>query len=193
MKKWRFDFRIWHWVHAAVILALLGTVFLRKTFLSWKTNSELLAQKLAEINLEVTAEQAKMLAKAIRAPLWEWHIILGYTLIVLIIWRIALFFTASGQRSFTRFRQANLHKKVVIIGYVGIYMVLLFMAITGLSLHFHEELKLGNKLVEDIKEIHELVYYAVLVFVPLHIIGVVIADITTKKGIISMMINGGRQ
>ncbi|WP_309494568.1 hypothetical protein [Sulfurovum sp.] len=67
MKKWRLDFRIWYWVHAAVALGLLGTVFLRKTFLSWRTNSELLTQKLSEINLEVTADQAKVLAKAIRA------------------------------------------------------------------------------------------------------------------------------
>jgi len=54
MHKWRLDFRIWHWVHAAVILGLLGTVFLRKTFLSWRTNSELLTQKLADIDLTVT-------------------------------------------------------------------------------------------------------------------------------------------
>jgi len=77
MKKWRLDFRIWHWVNATVVLGLLGTVFLRKTFLSWRTNSELLTQKLSEINLEVTEVQAKVLAKDIRAPMREWHIILG--------------------------------------------------------------------------------------------------------------------
>ena len=51
MKKWRLDFRVWHWIHATVILGLLGTVFLRKTFLSWRTNSEILSQKLAEIKV----------------------------------------------------------------------------------------------------------------------------------------------
>jgi len=58
MKKWRLDFRVWHWIHAMVILGLLGTVFLRKTFLSWRTNSELLIQKLSEINVDITVEQA---------------------------------------------------------------------------------------------------------------------------------------
>lgn len=99
MKKWRLDFRIWHWVHAVVVLGLLGTVFLRKTFLSWRTNSELLVQKLSEINVEVTADQAKVLAKAIRAPMWEWHIILGYALAALVLWRIILFSLKVGNKT----------------------------------------------------------------------------------------------
>jgi len=104
MQKWRFDFRVWHWIHAAVVLGLLGTVFLRKTFLSWRTNSELLTQKLSEINLEVTADQAKVLAKAIRAPMWEWHIILGYALAAL------LFFTKSGKSNYQNLKQESFHK-----------------------------------------------------------------------------------
>lgn len=191
MKKWRFDFRIWHWLHAAVILGLLGTVFLRKTFLSWRANSELLTQKLAEIDLSVTEAQAKVLAKAIRAPMWEWHILLGYALAALLLWRIALFFTKSGQQSFLHFKQANLHRKVVKLGYVGIYLVLLFMAVTGLTINFHETLGISKDLAGDIKDIHELVFNAVLIYVPLHIIGVVVADIYEEKGMISRMINGG--
>jgi Ni/Fe-hydrogenase 1 B-type cytochrome subunit len=191
MKKWRFDFRIWHWIHAAVILGLLGTVFLRKTFLSWRTNSELLTQKLAEIDLSVTEAQAKVLAKAIRAPMWEWHILLGYALAALLLWRIALFFTTSGRQSFLHFKQATLHRKVIKLGYVGIYLVLLFMAVTGLTINFHELLGISKELAGDIKDIHELVFNAVLIYVPLHIIGVVIADIYEDKGIISRMINGG--
>ena len=191
MKKWRFDFRIWHWVHAAIVIGLLGTVFLRKTFLSWRTNSELLTQKLSEINLEVTAEQAKVLAKAIRAPMWEWHIILGYALVALLVWRIVLFFTQSGKENYQDIKDETLHKKIVKIGYIGIYAILVFMAITGLIIHFHEELGLVKETAHDIKEIHELVFNAILIFVPLHIIGVVVAEMRDEKGIISDMINGG--
>lgn len=191
MKKWRFDFRIWHWVHAAVVIGLLSTVFLRKTFLSWRTNAELLTQKLAEIDLSVTEAQAKVLAKSIRAPMWEWHILLGYALAALLLWRVALFFTTSGKRSFIHFKQATLHRKVVKVGYVGIYLVLLFMVTTGLSIHFHETLGINKELSDSIKDIHELVFNAVLIYVPLHIIGVAVADIYEEKGIISRMINGG--
>jgi len=195
MKKWRFDFRIWHWIHAFVVLGLLGTVFLRKTFLSWRTNSETIAQKLIEIDfdLEITAEQSKMVAKAIRAPMWEWHIILGYALAVLIIWRILLFFTESGKENYKNFKDDSLHKKMVIFSYIGIYLILLFMTISGFAMYFNQTLGLLKETVHSIKEVHELVFNAVLIFVPLHIIGVIIADNRDEKGIISDMINGGEK
>ncbi len=189
--KWRLDFRIWHWLHAIVILGLLGTVFLRKTFLSWRTNSELLTQKLAEIDLSVTADQAKVLAKSIRAPMWEWHIILGYALAALVVWRIVLFFTESGKQNYQNLASETLHKKMVKLGYIGIYAIILFMSISGLTIHFYETLGLSKDLAHDIKEVHELVFNAILIFVPLHIIGVIIAENRDEKGIISDMINGG--
>jgi len=193
MKKWRWDFRVWHWVNAAVVLGLLGTVFLRKTFLSWKANSELLSQKLTEMDLSVTAEQAKALATTIRAPMWEWHILLGYALAVLMLWRIFLFFTQSGRESYQNFKEETLHKKIVKSGYLIIYGVLAFMAVSGLMLHFHELLGLAKETTHTIKEIHELVYNAVLIFVPLHIIGVIIAENREEKGIISEMVHGGER
>lgn len=191
MKKWRLDFRIWHWIHAVVILGLLGTVFLRKTFLSWRANSEILIQKLSDINLEITSEQAKVLATAIRAPMWEWHIILGYALVILLVWRIQLFFTKSGNLNYQNLKEETFFKKMVKLGYIGIYGVLIFMAISGLMIHFHEALALTKDAAHDIKEIHELVFYAVLIFVPLHIIGVFIAENQDEKGIISDMVHGG--
>ena len=189
--KWRLDFRLWHWIHATVVLGLLGTVFLRKTFLSWRTNSELLTQKLSEIDLTVTEAQAKVLAKAIRAPMWEWHIILGYALTALVLWRIILFFTDSGKQNYQNLKAESLHKKMVKLGYIGIYAILAFMTVTGLTIHFYEELGLLKDTAHDIKEIHELVFNAILIFVPLHIIGVIIAENRDEKGIISDMIHGG--
>jgi len=193
MHKWSLNFRIWHWIHAAVVLGLLGTVFLRKTFLSWRTNAELLTQKLSEINLEVTEAQAKVLAKAIRAPMWEWHILLGYALAALVIWRILLFFTQSGKQNYQNLKEETFHKKIVKLGYIGIYGILLFMAVSGLVIHFYETLSLTKDRAHDIKEIHELAYNAILIFAPLHIIGVFIAENQDEKGILSDMVNGGEK
>ena len=192
MKKWRLDFRVWHWLHAIVILGLLGTVFLRKTFLSWRTNSELIVQKMGEFDIDVTIEEAKILAKAIRAPMWEWHILLGYALVALVIWRIILFFTKSGKENYQNFSQKSVHKKMVTLGYIGIYTVILFMSITGLMIHFYEILGFTKEIAHDIKEIHELVFNAILIFVPLHIIGVLVAENRDEPGIISEMIYGGK-
>ncbi|MGB3960999.1 MAG: cytochrome b/b6 domain-containing protein, partial [Sulfurimonas sp.] len=90
--KYTASFKLWHWLNALVVLGLLGTVFLRKTFLSYKANAEILMQKLSEIDIIITIEQAKILAKAIRSPMWEWHIFLGYALAFLMVYRIVLYF-----------------------------------------------------------------------------------------------------
>jgi len=192
MQKWSLNFRLWHWIHAVVVLGLLGTVFLRKTFLSWRTNSEILSSKLSSIDISVTADQAKMLAKSVRAPMWEWHILLGYALTALLIWRIALFFTQSGKQNYLNLRTESFHKKMVKVGYIGIYVVLAFMAISGLIIHFYETLSLTKDTAHNIKEVHELVYNALLIFVPLHIVGVMVAENRDEKGIVSDMINGGK-
>lgn len=193
MKKWSLNFRVWHWINATVVLALLGTVFLRKTFLSWRTNSEIISQKLAEINIDVTIEQAKVLAKSIRAPMWEWHILLGYALLGLLIWRVILFFTDSGKESYQNFNKKSLHKKMVTLSYIGIYSILVFMTISGFIIYFYELLGLTKEMAHDIKEIHEFLFNAVLIFVTLHILGVIVAENRDEKGIISDMIHGGNK
>jgi cytochrome b561 len=193
MHKWSINFRLWHWVNALVVMGLIGTVLLRKSFLSWRANSEILMQKLSEINIDVTAEQAKVLAKAIRAPMWEWHIILGYALAALVLWRILLFFTQSGRQNYRHLKEENLHKKMVKLGYLVIYAILLFMTVSGFLIYFYEALGLTKDTAHDIKEVHELLYNVLLYFVPLHIIGVFVAENKDEKGILSDMVNGGKQ
>lgn len=186
--KYSTSFRIWHWLNAFVVLGLLGTVLLRKTFLSWRTNSEILMTKLSEINVEITTEQAKVLAKAIRAGMWEWHIILGYALAFLIVYRIYLFFFDTSKKD--SFSSLSLHKKAVHLSYYFIYLTLGFMAVSGFVIYFYQDLGLLKDTAHDIKEIHELAFNIILYFVPLHIAGVIIADNRDEKGLISTMING---
>jgi len=181
-------FRLWHWFNAIIVLGLLGTVFLRKTFLSWRTNSEILMTKLSEIGVEITAEQAKMLAKAVRAGMWEWHIILGYALAVSILFRIYLYFQDSSLKEC--FGSLSTHKKGVQSLYYLLYATLLFMSVTGFTIHFYEILGLTKDFAHDIKEIHELVFNIVMIFVPIHIAGVIIAELSDEKGLVSTMING---
>ena len=186
--KHTLNFRIWHWLNAFVVLGLLGTVFLRKTFLSWRTNSEILMTQLGEMGTEITAAQAKILAKAVRAGMWEWHIILGYALAFLMIYRTILYFTDKSEKM--PFNSLSLQKKGVQSLYYVVYSTLFFMTFTGLTIHFYEALSLTKETAHDIKEIHELVFNVLMIFVPLHIAGVVIAENRDEKGIISSMING---
>lgn len=186
--KLSLSFRIWHWLNALIVLGLLGTVFLRETFLSWKTNSEILIAKLLEMGISITEDQGKVLGKAIRAGMWEWHIILGYALVALVLFRIYLYFKDSSKRE--SFSSLSLHKKVVHISYYILNAALIIIAITGLVIHFYQELGMIKDTARDIKEIHEIAYFVILYFIPLHIIGVVIAENRDEKGITSRIING---
>jgi len=189
--KYSASFRLWHWLNALVVLGLLATVFLRKTFLSWRTNSEILMNKLLEFNIEITAEQAKVLAKAVRAGMWEWHIILGYALVALIVFRIYLYFTKGATKE--KFSSLSLHKKGVQSLYYLFYFTLFFMAMSGILLTLHNELGMSKELTHDIKEMHELVFNFILYFTVFHILGVVAAELKDEKGLISSMISGEKK
>ena len=189
MKKWSASFRIWHWVNALVVIGLLGTIFLRETFLNVKENTHIITEKLLTFGITLTPEQAKIVAKGIFAPMWNWHIYLGYVFAALVLYRIALFFTPSGKQSFC-FKELDLHHKAVSAGYIVIYAALFFMALSGLIINFYQELGLLKESAHDIKELHEAVYNVILIFVPLHVAGVVVADIRDEKGIMSNMIHG---
>ncbi len=186
MRSYSISLRIWHWLHAIVVTGLLATFFLRKTFLSWRTNSELIVAKMAEFDITVTADQAKIIARAIRAPMWEWHIIFGFALGVLLLWRFAMAWRSGWGYE----KSPNAHMKWVYRGYKGVYALLTFMALSGITVYLSVDIGLGKELAHDIKELHELLAWLVVAFVPLHIAGVVVADNRDQKGLTSGMISG---
>lgn len=184
MKNYALQLRIWHWLNVVTVLGLLGTFFLRKTFLSWHTNAEILTAKLAGFGIAVTAEQAGVLAKAVRAPMWEWHIILGYVFAVLVAWRLVMLL-----REGFGYAPESTHMAWVYRGYKVMYAVFAFMAVNGLVIHFYGDLGLTKASAHDIKELHELLAWSVAGFVALHIAGVFIADNRDQKGIVSKMVS----
>lgn len=186
--KYSLNFRIWHWLNALVIIGLIATVVLRKSFLSYKTNAQIVVTKLSEIGTDIALEDAKIIAKAIRAPMWEWHIILGFALSALLLYRVALHFMHAKQKE--PFNTLSTHKKMVQLLYCALYAALFFMSISGLSIYYSELLGLGKELTHTIKEAHEAVFAFIAIFVPLHITGVVIAENKDEAGIVSTMING---
>ncbi|WP_345971331.1 cytochrome b/b6 domain-containing protein [Sulfurimonas sp. HSL1-6] len=185
MKDYSLQLRVWHWANAVVVLGLLGTFFLRKTFLSWHTNSQILLEKLASFGITVTPEQAAALAKAVRAPMWEWHIILGYVFAVLVLWRLVMIFKEGFG-----YAPENSHMAWVYRGYKVIYAVMAFMAVSGLLITFYKDIGLAKDVAGSVKELHELVAWAIVAFVVLHIAGVFVADNRDQKGITSKMISG---
>lgn len=198
--------RLWHWLNMAAIVGLLATVLIRKTLLSWRTNSVLIQEKLSQAGTTITPDLAKDIAVAIRNPLWDWHIYLGFSLAALLVGRLlVLFFVEKsgfeiqpiknllhmGQVPALEKRSA-LHFNLVKLSYVIFYLATAMMIVSGLLLTFKVELKLATDLAGSIKEVHELMMWFFVVFVVGHIAGVVIAENGKDKGLISDMINGGK-
>jgi len=183
-------YRIWHWMMAFSVIGLLGTVALRKTFLSWRTNSELIQVKLAEVGTEVTAETAKMIAKAIRAPMWEWHYLFALFLAISVVIRLVMIARDRSQFPLLQIINAPKEDKVKKIVHLVLCMSLMVMVVSGGVVYYHELLGFTKDGVHWVKELHEYVMYAVLALVTLHLGGVIMHELKTKEGIVSKMIHG---
>jgi len=192
MKKWCVSFRIWHWLNALVMFGVFLTVLLRETFLNKHNVADILTNKLALLHMSIDEAQAITIAKAIRAPMWEWHIYLGFGIFALWIARMVLFQTVSGRLNYMHIKENSIHKLAVKLGYIGIYVAIFAVSATGIAINYHDAFGISKELAHSIKELHEVCAYIITIFVPLHIIGVVIAENKDEKDIVSDMINGGR-
>jgi Ni/Fe-hydrogenase 1 B-type cytochrome subunit len=199
--------RLWHWANSVVILGLLGTVLIRKTFLSWRANSVVIQQKMSEAGNPITPKLAKEIAVAIRDPLWDWHVYLGFALGALLLSRILIAVLVEKQcPGFAALKSAlgirnvpaeerfeALHFSAVKIGYAIFYLVTLTMVITGLLLNFETSIGLSEGIAGLVQEIHEFLMWFFVIFIAGHILGVVIAEHRADQGIVSDMIHGGKQ
>jgi len=165
-------FKIWHWLNAIVISLLVLTALLRETFFDKGANAKIIISKLSEFSINLTNDQAILVAKAIRHPLWEWHIILGYVLCALLIYRFLLIFDKNTVIE----KAEDLHMRLVKISYKILYLFIFAEAVTGLLLVFRRDLGISKDIIHFAKDIHEISYYVILIFIPLHIIGVIIKN-----------------
>lgn len=187
--------RLWHWLNAFTVIGLLLTVLLRKTLLSWRTNSSLIATKLEASGTAISADVAKDIAISIRNPLWDWHIYLGYGLSFLILFRLITALITEKKFIFSSFFQKiktnGPYKNLVEFSYLLFYVATLFMVISGLLLIFKNELSLEKPVSQLLKETHELMMWFFVAFTGIHLLGVIVAENRQDPGLISEMVNGG--
>lgn len=190
-KKFTSLYRIWHWIMALSTLGLLTTVMLRKTFLSWHANAAIIQHKLSELGTDISAESAKVVAKAIRAPMWEWHYIFGLFLGVSLLLYIYLRFTQRIEPHCFLFLKASTLQEHLKNGtYVLLVIILFIMAISGALIYFYEFLGFSKDFAHTIKEFHELMLWPLVALIVMHFAGVIRHEFSTKEGIVSKMIHG---
>ena len=91
--KFSLAHRILHWSLAIAILFLLLTILLRMGWMNKNHMADILKENLSEINIQISDDQAVVIAKKIRQPMWQWHIYTGYAIVVIYFLRglLALF------------------------------------------------------------------------------------------------------
>ncbi|TDG36388.1 cytochrome b/b6 domain-containing protein [Pedobacter changchengzhani] len=181
-------YRIVHWAIAISFLLLLVTIFLRLTWMNKNNMAVIIQDFLPDTGQKLSQEQAIALAKKIRQPMWDWHIYIGYVLLGLFSIRFIL--PAFGKMNIqSPFLQKQSFKvKFQKWTYLIFYACVIVSLTTGMMVMF------GPKLLQKpMEEIHVLGIYYLLGFIAIHLGGVLIAEFTTQKGIISRIISGSRE
>lgn len=181
--KFTFFHRLLHWLMAMAMLILFITGFLR---MYWMNKHQIVSVIESKVGTTIPKEQMTDIAKAIREPMWQWHELFAHVMIFSFIARI-IYMLVKGIRFPNPFKKnTSLKERLQGFTYVYFYVFVFISASTGISIEkgFFPEWK------EGIETIHKLGIYWFPIFIMLHLVGILIAEHTTKKGIVSKMIGG---
>jgi cytochrome b561 len=181
-------YRLVHWAIAITFVLMLITIFLRLTWMNKNNVAAIIQNYLSDTNQFLTQEQLITLAKKIRQPMWNWHIYLGYILTGLFSLRFAL--PVFGQMKFQNPFDKNLSSKEKFQKwtYLVFYLCVTISLATGLIIEFGPK-----EFKKPMEEIHVLSIYYLIGFITLHLGGVLIAEFTDQKGIISRIVSGSKK
>ena len=189
MKKKQYSkiYRILHWAIAISFLLLLITIFLRLTWMNKYNVAAIIQDYFSGTDLSLTQEQSISLAKKIRQPMWDYHIYLGYVLVGLFGIRFIL--PALGHMKFQNPFAKNLSTKMKFQkwAYIVFYICVIVSLTTGLIIQFGPK-----EFKKPMEEIHVLGIYYLLAFIAIHVGGVLVAEFTDQKGIISRIVSGSK-
>lgn len=181
-------YRVIHWTIALAFTLLLITIFLRNTWLNKHHVAEIIQNQFVEIGQPLSSDQALSIAKKIRQPMWQWHIYLGYTLTALFGLRflLPLFGRMKFQNPFDT--SLSIKDKFKNLTYLLFYACVCISLVTGLLLQFGPK-----QYKEPVEDIHVLGIYYLIAFIAVHLTGVLTAEFTRQKGIVSAIISGNRK
>lgn len=198
--------RVWHWANTIVISGALITVLINSTITNTRQVSSLIKSEVQKLGVTLTDSQARAGAHALSDKVWGIHVYFGYCLAGLLLFRLLLeFFHLADQKFIRKFKSAYKqfivtkknreiarHELAVKIIYALFYVLLIIQVVTGLCLAF-EDIAFLKPFRHFIREVHGFCMYLFLAFIIVHITGVFLAERKGSKGIVSDMINGGRQ
>lgn len=174
--------RVLHWVMALAMPVLFITGFLR---MYWMNKNHIIGIIESKTNV-IPKEQMTKIAVSIREPMWQWHEIFANIMIFAFIARI-LYMIVKGIRFPNPFqRNQGLKERFQGFIYVYFYLFVFISAFTGICI----EKDLFSAYQDNIETVHKWGIYWFPIFIMLHLLGIVVAELTNKKGITSKMIGG---
>lgn len=174
--------RFLHWGIALSMLVLLLTGFLRMNWMDKKG----MAGTMSEYIENASKDQLIDAAVAIRAPMWEWHLIFAYIVFGLFLIRI-IYMLVKGIRFPNPFnKKATLSDRFHGAVYILFYLLVAFSIFSGAMIEWGAKSDFRG----IVKNIHKMGVYYYTAFILLHFIGVYWDEKTKKKGITSKMIGG---
>lgn len=185
MKKYTLHHRLLHWLIGVYMLGLFLTGFLRMEWMNRKNLAKIIKTQLANDNLKTSKESLQIIGKQVLEPMWEWHVVFAYSIVVLFTLRI-IYMLVKGIKFPNPFSaNSTIKQKFQGIIYILFYTLVLIDIITGFYIMW------GDGSYKDVLEpIHKYSLYWFPIFLVLHIAGTVLDEITTKSGVVSKMING---
>ncbi|HJE03814.1 hypothetical protein AAX26_01544 [Aliarcobacter thereius] len=187
------NLRVWHWLSSITIVGLLFTYIFRLSWFDKNDLANIIVTKLSDFNIVISNDDAISLAKLIRADMWQWHYIFGFILVFLIIFRLFAFFILKEKNPIQKIKTTNnSHIKFVKLAHAIFYVVTIYVCISGILIFFREDLGLTKSSLSLVKDLHEYSFWFYLFFIFSHIIGVVKAENSTDKGLISEMFSGNK-
>ncbi|QKF73635.1 cytochrome b561 [Aliarcobacter faecis] len=187
------NLRVWHWFNFIAIFGLMFTYIFRETWFDKTNNALLIKNKLLEFGLEISNEKSVVLAKMLRETMWNWHYIFGFMLVFLLILRFYAFFINMENNPLSKLKEkTNTHIKIVNFTHFIFYIITFYVCISGVIMFFKDDLNLTKESLKLVKELHAYSFWFFLFFVFTHIFGVIKAEISSDKGLISEMFSGGQ-
>lgn len=195
-KEYSAGLRIYHWLNALTVLFILFTVFTRTNWLEKYKVRDMILNFADKNSINISPDLAYQMAKIIRNEIWNYHYYLGIFLAILLVYRFLLLLFPGGRKTFKTgfsiFKTQQEKKAGIKFLYIIIYITLTIAVTTGLLMYFKKELGVSEQFSEALEAIHMGIVRIIIYFVPIHLIGVILGELGNDKGIISKMINGGK-
>lgn len=171
-----------HWLTALGITVLFLTGFLRMTWMDKHKVADIIASKTDALS----QEQMISIAKAIREPMWEWHVIFAYLVFAAIAIRL-VYMAVKGIRFPNPFDSKNpMKERIQGFAYVYFYFITVAAALTGICLKFG----IFDQFHGQIEGVHKWGLYLYPIFFLIHFVGIAIGEHGSKRGVVSKMIGG---